>query len=78
MSLPSPFGGSRRAVAAQHLRVGPTGDADQVLFLTAGNQPAVGERVPEEMRVEAVNARFTPALADDLPETRTRESSAPT
>ena len=48
--------GSRRSVPSDHVGAPPSGEAAKVVFLTAGAQPLVRERVAELVRVQVADA----------------------
>jgi hypothetical protein len=50
-------------VAGEHLSASPTGEAHQILFLSAIGQPAMRERVTEHVRVEMIETSLFGAAA---------------
>src|ERR1035437_9530458 len=56
-----------RAIAIEHLAAPPTGEPHEIALAAAAREPAVCERVTQQMRVEPVaEPRLAPSLSDDL------------
>jgi hypothetical protein len=73
ISSTSALVGQARAVAPEHLRRAPAGEAHQVALLAAAGEPLVGERVSELVSVEALQAGRPAAPGDELRQSRGRQ-----
>ena len=72
--VPGALVGGAGGVPADHLPRPPPGEAHQVGLLPAGGQPAVGEGVPEQVRVESSDPGVVAAPLEHLPRPRSRSA----